>query len=136
TPLAPERAYCIVAAAFACFGPAALFVFVLYFTRSRWWAVAAALAYTMFSPLYYLVHTIDLDRGNAYLPWRLQVLLKYGEGPHNAGLTLIPLALVALWEAGIRRGFVRLFAAAALLAAVTLMNWVAALALAICCLML
>ena len=107
TAIPPEHAYRVVAAVFGCLGPVGLFVFVLYFTRNRWWALAAALAYTFFSPLYYLVHTIDLDRGNAFLPWRLQVLVKYGEGPHNAGLTLIPLALVALWEAGISRGFGR-----------------------------
>ena len=78
--LEPDYAYRLLASTFACLGPATLFLFVLYFTRSRWWALAAALAYTFFSPSYYLVHTIDVDRGKAYLPWRLQVLVKYGEG--------------------------------------------------------
>ena len=132
----PDYAYRILASAFACLGPATLFLFVLYFTRSRWWALAAALAYTFFSPSYYLVHTIDVDRGKASLPWRLQVLVKYGEGPHNAALTLLPLALIAVWEAAIGRGFRRIFVAAILLAAVTLINWVAALAMACCCLIL
>jgi hypothetical protein len=131
-----DHVYRIVAATFACLGPATLFLFALYFTGSRWWALSIALAYTFFSPSYYLIHTIDVDRGTAYLPWRLQVLVKYGEGPHNAGLTLIPLALVAVWEAGVSPGFQRIFAAAFLLAAVALTNWVAALALALCCLIL
>jgi hypothetical protein len=133
-PVQPDYAYRIVSSTFACLGPVTLFVFVFYFTRNRWWALAAALAYTFFSPSYYLVHAIDVDRGESFLPWRLQVLLKYGEGPHNAGLTLLPLALVAVWEAGISRGFGRVFLAALLLAAVCLTNWVAALALAVCCL--
>jgi len=131
--LAPDYAYRLLASTFACLGPVTLFIFVLYFTRSRWWALAAALAYTFFSPSYYLVHTIDVDRGKAYLPWRLQVLVKYGEGPHNAGLTLIPLALIAVWRAAIGRGFAPIFLGGALLAAVALTNWVAALALACCC---
>ena len=136
TSLQIDHVYRIVAATFACVGPATLFLFALYFTASRWWALTIAVAYTFFSPSYYLVHAIDVDRGTAYLPWRLQVLVKYGEGPHNAGLTLIPLALVAVWEAGVNQGFRRLFVAALLLAAVALTNWVAALALAICCLTL
>jgi len=134
--VAPDYAYRIMAALFACLGPATLFCFVLYFTRSRRWALAVALAYTFYSPLYYFVHTIDRDRGLAYLPWRLQVLVKYGEGPHNLGLTVIPLAVLAVWRASVTSRFRTLFAAALLLAAVALTNWVAALALAFCCLML
>ena len=132
----PDYGYRILASLFACLGPATLFFFVLYFTRSRGWALAVALAYTFYSPLYYFVPAIDRDRGIAYLPWRLQVLMKYGEGPHNLGLTLIPLALVSVWRAGVGKGFRSLFAAALLLAAVALTNWIAALALAFCCLML
>jgi hypothetical protein len=131
-----DHVYRIVASTFACLGPATLFLFAVYFTGGRCWALAIALAYTFFSPSYYAIHTIDVDRGTAYLPWRLQVLVKYGEGPHNAGLTLIPLALVAVWEAGVSHGFRRIFVAALLLASVALTNWVAALALAFCCLTL
>src|SRR5258708_4533727 len=42
----PDYAYRILAALFACLGPATLFVFALCFTRSRGWALAVALAYT------------------------------------------------------------------------------------------
>jgi hypothetical protein len=131
-----DHVYRMIASGFACLGPATLFLFALYFIRNRWWALAAALVYSFFSPIYYLVHTIDIDRGVAYLPWRLQVLAKYGEGPHNAGLTPLPLAIAELWSAATRRGFRRLFLAAVLLAAITLTNWVAALALAICCVLM
>lgn len=131
-----DHVYRIVASMFACLGPATLFLFAVYFTGSRWWALVIALAYTFLSPSYLLVPAIDVDRGTAYLPWRLQVLVKYGEGPHNAGLALIPLALAAAWEAGVSQGFRPLFVASLLLAAVALTNWIAALALAFCCLML
>ena len=83
----------MLGAALTCLGPSTVFFFLVYFTRQRWWALAAALSYTLFSPLYGMVATIDRDRGNIQLPWRLLVLVKYGEGPHNAGLALLPLAL-------------------------------------------
>lgn len=134
--LTPDYSYRILASAFACLGPATVFLFVLYFTRSRGWALATALGYTFFSPAYYLVHTIDVDRGKSFLPWRLQVLVKYGEGPHNAGLTLLPLALIAVSRAATTSSFAPIFLAAILLAAITLTNWVAALALACCCLLI
>jgi hypothetical protein len=128
----PDHVYRVLTAVLACLGPVSLFFFVLYFTRSRGWALAAALAYTFFSPLYGLVRTIDRDRGIVQLPWRIQVLAKYGEGPHNAGLTLLPPALMAVWVAGVGRRYWHILAAAVLLAAICLTNWVAALALAIC----
>src|SRR5260370_16328357 len=116
--LGVDHLYRIVASTFACLGPATLFLFAVYFTGNTWCALAIAVAYTFFSPSYYLIRTIDLDRGTAYLPWRLQVLVKYGEGPHNAGLALMPLALPAVWGAGTGRGFRRIFLAADMLAAV------------------
>lgn len=132
----PEQAYRIVAATLACLGPVTLFFLVWYFTRDWRWALAAALACTLFSPAYGLIRTIEKDRGIVQLPWRIQVLAKYGEGPHNAGLTLLPLAIVAVWVAAVGRRYWQVFAAAVLVAAVALTNWVAALALAFCCLTL
>ncbi len=129
----PVHMYRIVVASLACLGPASLFLFVLYFTKSRGWAAATAAAYSIFSPSYGLIEEISHDRGVVYLPWRIQLLAKYGEGPHNAGLTLLPIAIVALWAAAVGKGFKRIFSAAVALAAVALTNWVAALALALCC---
>src|SRR5712692_2648446 len=128
----PGHLYRIVVATFACLGTGTLFLFVLYFTKSRWWALAAALGYTFLSPSYGLIEQIDTDRGFVPLPWRLHVLAKYGEGPHTAGLTLLPLAIAALWTAATGRKYWQLLLAAVALAAVTLTNWVAALALAFC----
>jgi hypothetical protein len=136
TGLAPEYAHRLVAAAFACLGPVTLFLFVWYFTRSKVWSGAAAAAYILVCPLYGLTQVISNDRGYVQLPWRLQVLAKYGEGPHNIGLALIPLALMASWAAAASHRYRNLFLAALLMAAVALTNWIAALALAICCLLL
>ena len=66
-----------------------------HFTGSRRWSFAAAVAYSLLSPSYALFPAVEKDRGIAQLPWRIQVLAKYGEGPHNTGLMLLPLALLA-----------------------------------------
>ncbi len=132
----PDTVYGTIAALATCLGPVTLFLFAFHFTRSRWWALAAALAYSFLSPSYGLFPAVEKDRGMVQLPWRVQVMAKYGEGPHNAGLTLLPVALLAVWLAGKRRSYPRIFLAAILLAAIPLTNWVAAFALAISCLLL
>ncbi len=138
----PQWIWRVIVSAATCLGPVTLFFFALYFTRSRRWAFAAAVAYSLFSTSYGLFPAVEKDRGIVQLPWRVQVLAKYGEGPHNTGLTLLPLALLALWRyaekpAGdphvARR---RLLGAAVLLAAIPLVNWVAAFALAASCALL
>src|SRR6185295_17866976 len=91
---------------------------------------------TLFSPSYGLFPAVETDRGTVQLPWRMQVLAKYGEGPHNFGLALLPLALWAVWRAAVKPGYPRIFGAAVLLAAIPLINWVSALALGISCLLL
>lgn len=131
--MTPMYAYKVLTAVMACLGPVAMFVFVLTWTRSRWWALAAALSYTFLSPLYGLIQQIDGDRGYVYLPWRMQVFAKYGEGPHTAGLTLIAFAMVMAWHtATAERRFWHVPALAILFALVCLTNWIAALALALC----
>ena len=76
TGLPAIHAYKLVTATLACLGPVALFCFVTYFSRSRWWGLAAALGFTLFSPLYGLIAQLDKDRGIAYLPWRMHVFAK------------------------------------------------------------
>lgn len=131
------HAYRIVSALAACLGPTTLFLFAARAGGSRLWALLAALGYTLCSPSYDLFPAIDSDRGLLPVPWRLHVMVKYGEGPHNAGLTLIPLALLALWNAAYGKTRGRIVLAALALAAVALTHWIAAfaLALAVLCLM-
>lgn len=131
-----EYLYRLLTAVLACAGPVGVYFLALAFTSSRRWALSAALTYTLFSPLYGMVWQIDHDRGFAQLPWRIQVLVKYGEGPHNAALTLMPWAVLAAWRAGIHTGFRPIFTAGILFALTALTNWVGTLALAWSCLIL
>ncbi len=134
--VSPDLVFRTIVSLAACLGPVTLFFFALHFTQSRRWALLAALAYSFLSPSYGLFPAVEKDRGIVQLPWRIQVLAKYGEGPHNTGLTLLPMALLAVWLAGTRRCYPRILLAAVLLAAIPLCNWVAAFALAISCLLL
>jgi hypothetical protein len=111
-PHAPvDYTYRVAVSLAACLGPVTMFLLALHFTRSRRWSFAAAIAYSLLSPSYGLFPAVEKDRGIIQLPWRIQVLAKYGEGPHNTALMLMPLALLAVW----------------------LVNWVGAFALAIAC---
>jgi hypothetical protein len=95
-----QNAYRLITASMTCLGPVTVFLLAFYFTRSRFWSAAAALGYTVFSPSYGLVSQISRDRGGlTHLPWHWHVFVKYGEGPHNMGLALLPVALIALWKA-------------------------------------
>lgn len=134
----PDYAHRLLTAFATCAGPVALFFFVLYFLgRDRWrWAAAIAVVYSVFSPAYGLFPQIEKDRGIVQLPWRIQVLAKYGEGPHNFGLSLLPLALLAVWVAGKRGGRRPVLIAAIVLALIPLANWLSAFSLAIACVLL
>lgn len=52
-PVEPAYVYRMLAATLACLGPSTVFLFEAYFTRQRWWALAAALGYTLVSPLWH-----------------------------------------------------------------------------------
>jgi 6-pyruvoyl-tetrahydropterin synthase related domain len=127
--------YRVIVSLMTCAGPVTAFFFALYFTKSRRWSLIAALVYSLLSPSYGLFPDVEKDRGIVQLPWRIQVLAKYGEGPHNTALMLMPLVLLALWIAARKRGYPPLLVAALLLAATPLVNWVGAFALAIACLL-
>jgi len=134
--VSPDSIYRTIVSLATCLGPVTLYFFALYFTGSRWWSFAMALAYSCVSPSYALFPAVEKDRGVVQLAWRIQVLAKYGEGPHNTGLSMLPLALVAVWRAAEGRGYPRILAAALLLAAIPLINWVAAMGLAVSSLLL
>src|SRR5581483_12175152 len=92
--LTPDTIYRTIVSFNTCLGPVTLFLFAVYFTGSRKWSFVAALSYSLISPSYALFPAVEKDRGVAQLPWRVQVLAKYGEGPHNTGLMLLPLAQI------------------------------------------
>ena len=76
----PDTVYRVIVALATCLGPVTLFFFALHFTGSRRWSFAAAVAYSFFSPSYGLFPAVEKDRGIVQLPWRIQLLAKYGEG--------------------------------------------------------
>lgn len=128
--------YRVVVGMAALLGPVTFFAFVLYFTRSRKWAFVSALVYSTFSISYLLYEIVDQDRGLCALPVRMQSLIKYAEGPHNMGLLILPLTLIACWRAAVGRRFRDIVLAAAMMALVPLSNWISGLGLALCCLMM
>ncbi len=132
----PFWAYRLTVAFFACLGPVTLALAFYWLTDRRRWAFLLGVAYTIFSPAYGLFDRIDADRGLYYLPWRLLVLMKYGEGPHIVGLALLPLILVTVVWAARRKDFPSLFLAAIALALAPLLNWLCAFALTISLLVL
>lgn len=128
-----HRAVCAVAVFLV---PSAVFLFVWQWTARFGAAVCSALAVTLLSPLYGLIETLALDVGILQVPWRIQVWIKYGEGPHSVGVLFLLAALILVRRAAERPGFPALLAAALSLAATVLTNWVAGLALAFAVVML
>ena len=121
--LSPERAYHIVAALLYALGPVTLYWLCWRFTGSRAHAFFTGLLYSLFSLSGALAATTRQDMGGWLHARRYQVLVHYGEGPHLAVLTLIPLAIWALDRAvrGEKRAFLPL--AAMLLGACVATNW-------------
>lgn len=88
--------YRLVTASFYVLNPAALYVLVHYLTRRPSAAFLAAWSYSILPSLGYLIPEVRSVGANlGYPPWRLVVLLLYGEGPHIAALTFLPLAGLA-----------------------------------------
>jgi hypothetical protein len=125
----PALAYHVTVALFYCLGPVALFWLAWKWHGNLWAAFLAALAYSLLSPSGWLALDIRADMGGFFHARRLQNLVVYGEGPHVAALTLIPLAILGLEMAFTRRRIRYLLAALAGLAAVVLMNWPGAIGL-------
>ena len=92
------QSYRIVTALAYAFGPATLFLFVKYLTRRESTAFAAAVIYSVaLMPIYSAVPLgAELIANLNYVPYTLIALTYFGEGPHILGLTVIPLAALAL----------------------------------------
>jgi hypothetical protein len=126
----PALAYHALAAAFYCLGPVTLFWMARRFSGSLAPSFVAGWLYSLFSPSTLLVQAIRRDAGGVFQPRRVQALIQYGEVPHLAALTLLPVAIVLL-DLAIRKRCARRFVLAAVAAgAVALTNWLGAFALA------
>jgi hypothetical protein len=94
--IAPERAYHIVTAALYCLGPISLYALCYRATGRRGAALLAGLIYSLFSPAALVSSAIRADLGGLWNARRYQTLVHYGEGPHIAVLTLLPLVILSL----------------------------------------
>jgi hypothetical protein len=110
--------------------PAGLFFLAARMSRSIGMALAAGIAFSLLSPSTFLIPWVRADAGGWFGPWRLCVLVAYGDAPHMFGFALMPLAIVALDAALKRPRPVRLFLAALPMVAILLTNWLGSLALA------
>jgi hypothetical protein len=116
------RAYHLYIALLYGFGIAAVYVFVRTGSGSRWIALWAAAASAMVSPSFLFFQDFRVDyAGVNFMPLRLGVLVRYGEGPHMSAFALLPFALAAAWN-GLRRGHPVLLGLTAIFAALVVSN--------------
>ena len=126
----PQRAFHFMAAVAYSAGPVALFWLCYRLTRSRGYALATGLSYSLVSPSLLLAADLRRDIGGITLARRYFLLVGYGDAPHMAGLVLVPLIVWTLHEAA-ANGRRRFHAASAiLLAALMVVNWTATVGLA------
>jgi len=129
--VSPAHAYHILAALFYSLGPVTLFGLAVRLKQSVSISFLGALFYSLVSPAALLVAAVRHDLGSWLTPWRLRVLVRYGEGPHVASLTLLPVALILLSLAFEKKRAAWWAVAACGFGAVALTNWLGAFSLAV-----
>jgi hypothetical protein len=120
TGFVPAKAYHVYTGFFYCLGIAFVYVLVRTGSRSRLYGYSAALAAATVSPaLLFMLHI----RADAYpnFPQRLNVLVRYGEGPHITAFAILPVALALAWH-GLRAGQTRWLAGSAIACAAVVSN--------------
>jgi hypothetical protein len=130
------RAYNCVTGCFYVLGPVFLFLFAWRVSGFLDTSFLAALMYSLFSPcVMFSVFRNDVGLWN---PWRLRVLVQYGEGPHTTVLSTFPLALLFVYFAFSTRKYLWCAGASLIMAWVALVNTFGAvdLGLGCCCLVL
>jgi hypothetical protein len=118
----PVHAYHFLTAVLYCLGIAGVYLLARIMSGSRGAAWLAAAGSALVSPVFAL---LQWPRTNSlhHAPWRLWVLLRFGEGPHIAALGLLAFALAFAWLALNQRRAAALAAAAVFSALVALTNF-------------
>ena len=128
-------AYHAVTAMLYSLGPVTLYWAARRMGAGRLPAFLACLGYSLLSPSIWLGSELRHDIGGWFAPCRLDAMVRWGEGPHIASLTLLPVAFGLMHTALQRRrpafGPAWYFAAALAMASVVLSNWIGAMALAL-----
>ncbi len=123
------KSYHFTAAVMYVLGPVFLFL-LLAKTGSRGPALLAALVFSLTSPSSMLSPAIAADTAGMFDPRRLQILVAYGEGPHLAALTLLPLAILFLHRSITDRRPLFFPLAIIALGSIVITNWPGTVALA------
>ena len=118
--VSPARGYHIFIAAMYCLGVAGIYFVVRTGTRSRGAAWLAAGAEALLSPVFLLLKQYR-DDSLRWMPERLNVLTKWGEGPHMCAMAIIPFAL-AFAILAFRTGSRKAIAAASFCCALVVLN--------------
>ena len=126
---APVKAYHVYAALLYCLGIVGVYFLIRTGMRSRGAAWLGAAATALASPAFLFIKVIRQD-ASWLAPQRLEVLVKYGEGPHISSVALLPFALAFIWRALERRTSVDLALASVFCAAVVSHNFYGATSLA------
>ena len=116
------RAYHGVTGVTYALGAPALYWMAVRLGAPRGAAFLSALCYSLFSPSALLMADVARDLGGFWYGRRLQVMTVYGEGPHVTAMTLLPVVVVALQYALVKRTGRALALAALSIALVFLTN--------------
>ena len=130
--VSPGLAYHFVTAMIYCLGPVTLFWMAWRLSGNRECALVAGIGYSLISPTCLLAASARVDSDGFWGPRRLVTVVVWGEGPHQASMCLLPLAIGLLHVALEKRKPWYWVAAALSIAAVPMSNWLGGMALAIC----
>jgi hypothetical protein len=130
--LIPARGYHLYTAILYCLGVSGVYLLIRTGSGSRGAAWLGAAAMALLSPSYLFIADVRRDaRLVQFAPDRLNVLVRYGEGPHMSAVALLPFALAAAWLGLQRRWSAALSVSALFCALVVSNNFYGATALAI-----
>ena len=101
--ISAARAYHGVTGVTYALGAPALYWMAVRLGAPRGAALLSALGYSLFSPSALLMADVARDLGGYSYGRRLQVMTVYGEGPHVTAMTLLPLVVLALQNALVKR---------------------------------
>lgn len=118
--LIPARGYHLYTALFYASGIVFVYLFARIGSGVRYYAIFSAACVAFLSPSYLFLADSRLDT-QPFMPQRLNVLVRYGEGPHMSAFALLPLGLALSWY-GLRKGEWRWLAGASLVFAGVVSN--------------
>lgn len=127
----PQHIYHLMCALAYCLGPVTLYWLCLRATGRRGYAFVVGLLYSLISPMCFLIPAVRGDVGSYFWARRYQILVHYGEGPHAAAVTMMPLVVLWVHRAATERRWQFIPVAAVGLAAVVLTNWPGAVGLSL-----